>query len=473
MQKLPKPATDIAMNSADDQSCGQPNNVVRRQHGNSSTIRPLVRPIPFPLESKQGYVARFCTLNGFDHPRWFMPVAREGTRLGAPGAMPSPRGSIPLATRGPLCGMAGLNSSDIGGVGLRYWNTRFLRYCPLCLADVPYHRAVWQLVFGVACHIHEVWLRDECCVCSRKTRLADLPLGVCPCGALLNSAPTEPCSSDVAAYAGVLSSALHPNKESIYTTVTPIQRLNVDQLLRATWFLGGYSTCDTGKAQKIAGVMQLDRSIALVEAVVKILFDWPQGFNSLLEKLAASEELQPNGNRLAARFGRFYPSLYRSFPEASFSFLREGFEAYVTSQWTGQLARRNRRLSSKSRESHEWVSIKEAARVLKIRVELARNLVESGVLIGRFFLTASGRRMGTVLKTSLLAERTRRAGLASLDEARRMLGVSRKRMYKMVADGTLQAVQGPMINGAAVWQFDKAALSAINDRLISTDSASP
>ncbi|MDE4916304.1 hypothetical protein [Cupriavidus metallidurans] len=219
--------------------------------------------------------------------------------------------------------------------------------------------------------------------------------------------------------------------------------------------------------------MQLDRSISLVEAVAKVLLDWPQGFNALLDKLTASEKLQPNGNRLAARFGRFYFSLYRSFPEASCSFLREGFEAYVTSQWTGQLARRNRRLSSKSRESYEWVSIKEAAKVLKVRVELARNLVENGVLVGSFFVTATGRRMGTVLKSSLLAERDRRAGLATLDEARRVLGVSKKRMYKMVADGTLQAVQGPMINGAAVWQFDKASLSVIKDALVLADSTSP
>ncbi|MCY1451133.1 Helix-turn-helix domain protein [compost metagenome] len=115
------------------------------------------------------------------------------------------------------------------------------------------------------------------------------------------------------------------------------------------------------------------------------------------------------------------------------------------------------------------MSIKEAAKVLKVRTGMARSLVESGVLIGKLFLTTRGRKMGTVLRTSLYAERDRRAGLATLDEARRILGVSKKRMYKMVADGTLRALQGPMINGAAVWQFDKAALLAIKDTLVSAD----
>ncbi|MCY1501424.1 TniQ [compost metagenome] len=437
-------------------------------HENSSTVRPLVRPAPFPLESKQGYVARYCSLNGFDHQRWLLP-AYMGKRAGTSGAIQMPSGSISTATRGPICGMAGRNSGDVGGIGLRYWNTRVLRYCPICLADALYHRAVWQLVFGVACHTHKVWLRDECYVCKRKTRLTDLPLGVCPCGEPLNSAPAEPCSTGVAAYAGILASALHPETESIDTIDSPVQRLDVHQLLRATWFLGAYSTCDAAKAQKIAGVMELSRSISLVEGAAGVLFHWPQGFNLLLDQLAASKGLQPIGNRLSARFGRFYPSLYRGFPEASFSFLREAFEAYVISQWTGQLAKRNRRISSTSRECHEWVSIKEAAKVLKVRTGMARSLVESGVLIGKLFLTTRGRKMGTVLRTSLYAERDRRAGLATLDEARRILGVSKKRMYKMVADGTLRALQGPMINGAAVWQFDKAALLAIKDTLVSAD----
>lgn len=427
------------------------------------TFRLLVRPVPYALESRQGYVARICTLNGFDHARWLLPLATAEVWT---GAFQERTNENATKIRGPFCGIAGLNASDICGIGLRYWNTRFLRYCPLCLADAPYHRAAWQLVFGVACHIHKVWLRDECYACNRKARFTDLPLGACPCGAPLNAVPAAPCTADVASYAELLSAALHPTEESIDKIASLVRKLDLDQLLRATWFLGAYATCYTAKAQKIAGIMQLDRSISLVEAVAKVLFDWPCGFNALLDKLAATDEPRTGGNRLAARFGRFYPSLYKSFPEASCSFLREGFEAYITSRWSGQLARRNKRLSPKSRESHEWISIKEAAKVLKVRVGLASSLVESGVLIGKFFLTASGRRMGTVLKTSLYAERDRRAGLATLDEARHMLGVSRKRMYRMMADGTVQPIQGPTINGAAVWQFDRATLAAIKKTLV-------
>src|SRR5436305_1218710 len=65
-------------------------------------FRSLVRPIPYPLESLQGYVARFCTLNGFDHIRWLLPFARSEAGLDASQGR---RGAISPEPRGPLCGM--------------------------------------------------------------------------------------------------------------------------------------------------------------------------------------------------------------------------------------------------------------------------------------------------------------------------------------------------------------------------------
>ena len=108
---------------------------------------------------------------------------------------------------------------------------------------------------------------------------------------------------------GKLAASRLPLRCNSSDAATPIHRLNVDQLLQATWFLGAYATCNTAKAEKIAGVMQLDRSISLVEAVVKVLFDWPQGFNSLLDKPPAAGPLLQSGHRrkhLQAMKGPFW-----------------------------------------------------------------------------------------------------------------------------------------------------------------------
>ena len=50
------------------------------------------------------------------------------------------------------------------------------------------------------------------------------------------------------------------------------------------------------------------------------------------------------------------------------------------------------------------------------------------------------------------------AKLLTLADARRTYGLSRKRLYKLIADGLLRAVSGPQVDGHPIWQFEEAAL---------------
>ncbi|MGT2430684.1 TniQ family protein [Cupriavidus basilensis] len=121
-------------------------------------MRILIRPLPKEYESSQGYVLRLSTLNGFDHPRWCVPLANAGDEKDGQRAslkVLTGHDNATLSTlRGPIFGLGLLSRGDSGNVGLRYWNTRFQRYCPICLATERYHRASWGLTFGVACHEH-------------------------------------------------------------------------------------------------------------------------------------------------------------------------------------------------------------------------------------------------------------------------------------------------------------------------------
>lgn len=422
----------------------------------------LVRPLPLAHESKQGYVLRLSSLNGFDHPRWCVSLGRAGDVTGGKRASLGeitghPDGTLAIL-RGPIYGLGALNTHDRGNVASRYWNTRFQRYCPTCLAEQRYHRAVWGVTFGVACDKHAVWLRDDCHGCRRIIRWTNAPLGKCSCGTLLETATAVPCTDYARSYAALLASALHLGASVRQALPSHAPVLNVEELLRLTWFLGAYAVRQTAKAQKISGVMQLENAIAMVQATCEVLFDWPGGFHRLVDQIGTGGNLEANGNKLSAHFGRFYPTLYKSFPEASFSFLRDGFESYIGSNWTGQLAKRNRRFSPESRASHEWISTKEAAKILRMRTAKVRELVEKGELVGRFFATSSGRQMGSILKDSVTAAAERQAKLFTLAEARRAHGLSRKRLYKLIADGLLRAIRGPLVDGYPVWQFEEAAL---------------
>ncbi|WP_240989706.1 hypothetical protein [Cupriavidus taiwanensis] len=178
----------------------------------------------------------------------------------------------------------------------------------------------------------------------------------------------------------------------------------------------------------------------------------------LLDELGKRCRLTESGNRLPSHFGRFYPTLYKGFSEPSFVALREEFERYIADHWSGQLNKRNRRISQTSRDAHEWISIKEAAKVLHLRTTNVKQLVVDGVLIGRFFSTTSGREMGSVFRASVDEAAGRQANLVTMAEAREMSGLSKKRLHKLVDEGHLRAVRGPQIDGCPIWQFDRVAL---------------
>lgn len=426
-------------------------------------MRLLIRPLPLTHESSQGYVFRLSLLNGFDHPRWCLPLASAGDEGGARGTtldvLTGHDNATLSALRGPIFGLGSMSTRDSGNVGSRYWNTRYQRYCPICLAGQRYHRAVWGLIFGVACQEHAVWLRDDCPVCGQSIRWTGAPLGKCLCGALLETAVALPCTENARSYVRMLGSTLYPDATTAQAISPQVPALTVDQLLRLTWFLGAYATRKKAKAQKISGIMHLDYAIRMVEATTGILLDWPNGFHFLLDELGTRSDVATSGNKLSAYFGRFYHTLYRSFPESSFAFLREGFEHYIGNHWSGQLAKRNRRFSAASRELHEWISIKEAAKILHVRTTGVKDLLEKGQLVGQLFSTEKGRKMGAVRRDSVSAALVHQADLVTLLEARQILGLSRKRLYKLIAEGHLQAVRGPKVDGYPIWQFKREALA--------------
>ncbi|QOT76561.1 TniQ family protein [Cupriavidus basilensis] len=438
-------------------------------------MRLLIRPLPLAYESRQGYVLRLSSLNGFDHPRWCVPLASAGDEKAARNATLDAltgHDSATLSTlRGPIFGLGSMSTRDSGNVGSRYWNTRCQRYCPICLAGQRYHRAIWGLTFGVACHEHSVWLRDDCPVCGQSVRWTGASLGKCSCGALLETAAALPCTENARSYVRMLASALHPGSTTAQAVSPQVPALTIDQLLRLTWFLGAYATRKKAKAQKISGIMHLDYAINMVEATAAMLLNWPSGFHALLDELGTKSDVATSGNKLSAYFGRFYHTLYRSFPEPSFAFLREGFEHYIVNHWSGQLAKRNQRFSAESRESHEWISIKEAARVLRTRTTRVKELVEKGQLVGRLFSTAKGRKMGSVLRDSVNAAVAREASLVTLLEARQILGLSKKRLHKLIAEGRLRAVRGPKVDGCPIWQFEKGTLAEATKVMTAPDSA--
>lgn len=423
----------------------------------------LIKPLPIRHESARGYVLRLSEQNGLETPRWLLSLISEGviTQKGhvALGYILNRPENALSGLCGPIANLAQLNAPDLGRLSIRYWNTRRPKFCPRCLTEAPYWRASWDLLFAVACDKHGVRLHDCCPQCEKPLSWDRSHIAACACGFDLRGAALQAASPGAVELAREVKIRLQealPDKNGIEV----LHNLHLESLLKLVWFLGAYSRNAHLRPQKVVGLEKVEVAGAMVRQAMVALTDWPRGFHRLLEEIVARRILASSGNKLGTSFGGFYRALYKSFPGPEFEFLRRAFEEYLREHWTGQLARRNRRLSSGLRSEHEWVSIAEAARQLKVRVGKVKELLADGLLKGHLHLAKSGRQMGSVSRTSLMAMVNKNEESITLKEARSLLGISRKHAYLLLDQGVLKPLGGPTIDGRHTWTFNRSEVLA-------------
>ena len=425
----------------------------------------LVRPRPIFNESARGYVLRVSEQNGLETPRWLLSYLGENCIASKGYAalellLNNPDHGLE-GLRGPVANLAQLNAPDLGNLPIRYWNTRRPRFCPCCLAESPHWRASWDLVFTVACDKHGHQLHDQCPQCQKPLSWDRSHITTCSCGFDLREAPTESAPEFAIQLAREVELRLQPEASCHRSVGAVWHALGLEALLKLVWFLGAYSRNAHRKPQKIVGLETKLVAGAMVEQSMAILSDWPAGFHQLLDEIAARQASAITGNKLGARFGWFYGALYKSFPGSEFEFLRLGFEAYLRERWTGQLAGRNRRLSADLRSEHEWISIAEAAKLLKMRVGTIGRFLDEGVLQGELHVTKSGRKMSAIRLDSLNALMSHKQDWVTLKDARALLGISRKRAYALLEQGVLKPISGPTVDGQTLWRFERQDVLAI------------
>ncbi|WP_234488221.1 hypothetical protein [Paraburkholderia aspalathi] len=237
---------------------------------------------------------------------------------------------------------------------------------------------------------------------------------------------------------------------------TYVGGLKLESLLELVVLLGGYACSGTARPTKIAGLQDVALATRIVEAAADALIDWPIGYHAFLRQMESEGVSRGNGDRLTKRFGYFYTALYKGYSAPAFDFLRSGFESFVQREWSGQLARRNHRLSDSTLEGHGWLPLTVAAKQLKMKRASVCSFITRGLLVGHLHTTRSGRITGTVDRTSLERFCLETSTWLTLTEARKRLQISRGRASDLMAAGTLQPVSGPTVDGRAIWKFSSA-----------------
>ncbi|WP_242665767.1 helix-turn-helix domain-containing protein [Paraburkholderia ginsengiterrae] len=246
---------------------------------------------------------------------------------------------------------------------------------------------------------------------------------------------------------------------------TDVGRLVLPDLLAVCTFLGGYACSNGAKPTKIANLDNVSVATAVANAAGQAFIDWPHGYHELLGIVCRNRGSEDSCARLTARFGYFYTALYKRFEAEQFEFLRREFDSFVSREWVGQLAERNRRLSPATRRRHAWISLTSAAKLLGIKRDTVSVLITQGTLEGQTHRTASGRTSGTVSRCSVEALRDEKAQWLTLTDVRKLLMISRKRAYALLRSSVLRPVGGPSVDGSPVWKFSTREVMALMSTL--------
>ncbi|QBJ77878.1 TniQ family protein [Aquitalea sp. USM4] len=311
------------------------------------------------------------------------------------------------------------------------WNRQHARFCPYCLGEDPRWRLGWEVLHFDTCHKHGVWLIDQCSSCGeRLTWLRDSLLR-CNCGADLRQEIPEDAPPAGILLGEVLEQILF-RQDIRYQHGYPFQGMTIAQVQSLIRYLGVYlDPAASQKPLKIANSGAMAVSWTMSSLAAEMLVFWPEKFHQALDVL------QNTGGEarisLKAVFKDAYQYLYKGGLRGGiYGPVREAFEQWVTHNWKGALAKRNRRLTDTVLENVQWIPGKAAADRLGISMARLRYLVRSGQLDGQETISAKGRRFLMVRKDQLAHVEEELAGEITMAKAMEILGLGKVRLRRIL-----------------------------------------
>lgn len=312
------------------------------------------------------------------------------------------------------------------------------------MREQSYLRQVWQLKAVTACPKHKRRLIDSCHGCGSQVAafgVADLR---CICGVPLGEeADGNACSELELVLAKAAARALAREETSFA----------FDTLSRLVVFIGQFNSPRfPQKPGKLDGFDRLDLACSLASSTDRLLSQWPNQFDNLLEERLKQVRQSSFSARLPEAFGPLYRVLYKRLAGPEFQFLRDAFEAFLREHWWGLLCGRNRRLSAETVGSHRKVSRKHAVRSLGVPEGTVKRLVQSMAVHADVVSSPSGRQFTFLDEADLPQLRDMANAALTLQQASERLALPRK-IVKQMVESKLLSLVADRSNGVGAWMI--------------------
>lgn len=426
-----------------------------------------LRPRPCVGESTPGYLLRVAHANGYETPRalwsalrqWNYPldkVIRIFLRL--------PKEKL-ADLLGPCPAYTGVVGNLPDGMRVDDFNHHEFRWCPQCLAESEFVRAIWEIKLYCVCATHRTVLTDRCPCCQSSQPMMRGALARCECGANLAVGNGPPASAALTTLHDALIAGLECRRTGGLLDMPPAH------WLRLVIYFGQFGLArPLSRPGQVAGLHQLPTALALATATGDLLTDWPSRFHALLAQFQGSA---PAATRLGHAFGRLYQALYRDLAAPCFQFLRDAFEAYLNEHWFGLLAKRNRRLRTSTVDQHPRQSLRRLATNAESGKRVIKHLASAGGIDGTATTLASGRTTWAFPDAAQPQLKTLLSDSMNFSDARKLLGISKRRMHELIDAKVLRAWVDRNSAQAAAWLLRKSDVLALTQIGRASDMIAP
>jgi len=436
-------------------------------------VDPLLRTDrPKPDESPLGFIARLAELNDYDSPLWIINLAEMRDSKQRKGYAFIVNKQIDLAglshlTQVSIAELQQLlyppgeeKKNIVFGNYLPRYNIRFNspKICPSCFRESGYIRKLWELSAVTCCPVHKCMLIDTCPHCHQRIRWNNR-ISSCSCGFRWDQAiPQQVAEQETALSEQIFT--LCGQHESISPLIkeTPLNYLNLENLLKAMFFIAGQlvnRTDTTGKF--VATLKDNEKRHSLLSMALSVFMNWPSNYFELLDQITQRQTTSSCVTGIGHDFGYFYPNLYKEM--SSLDFLKKSFEEYLYINWNNGYVNKKLKIENIDLDKRGYVSKIEAAKILKIEHEGINRLMTQGKLAG-FKKKAKNRTIYLIEKESLYSLKEAFSNAISFKEARAFLSVGENTLINLLESGLIKPLRGPGEDGCFRWKFTRESLES-------------
>jgi len=357
-----------------------------------------------------------------------------------------------------------------------------MAFCRLCLKAHAYHRTLWQPHMITVCLEHRCLLEDCCVHCHALQNIVSIVADKCAeCERPLSEAAVIDVSKDVLSigtsdvFTGWLGERASDTSQYGFPDCPPnvsyrfidgLRRCLID---RIDVIDEAYLNVPTGWAytlRSLKGTPTIAENHILYSTALKALRDWPNGFHAFLT-VYDERKGDLHDTTLNEGFGLLYSVwLHQKWAADSFHFVREAFDAHLTSGrvFVPSAVKSNRHRKALL-EDWEYLTVKDAMQKLGIGQDTLETLFTTGVLHEAFPRDHRPFRYRLVRRQEVEALKTTWGDGLTLTEASVALGLSETSVADLARDGHLDVLRTPQ-EGSAGWLLSRVSVETYGHEIL-------